>query len=225
MAKRRHRSANPDPVLYPVVLKPAGWPCLVVGGGRLALHKAADLLAGGARVVAVAPAWRVDFSPLALRPEFSRITRRFSPADLEGIRLVVAATDDRPTQEAVAREAERRGILCNVVDVPDLCNFYVPAILRRGDLMVAVTTAGKCPLFAASVRDYLARRLGSHLETALKLIGEGRSRIRARHPRSPRQWRKALDRLLTAPALEHLWEGRPGDFAAHWRSWRSREGI
>src|SRR5436190_5514960 len=132
--------------LYPVALKLAGRLAVVVGGGAVAQRKTADLLRAGARVWAIAPEWRADFSELEADPEAGgrllRITRGFTAGDLVGAFLVVAATDDGATQRAVARAAESQGILCNVVDVNDLCSFYVPATLRRGGLAIAVQTDG-----------------------------------------------------------------------------------
>jgi len=216
---REESSSTQD--LYPVLLKLAGRLCLVVGGGAVALHKTRELLRCGATVSVVAPGWPADFGSFDGNPLVSRSTRPFAPLDLGGVHLVVAATDDPETQREVARAAEERGILCNVVDVPALCNFYVPATLRRGSLTVSVSTEGKYPLLAVALRDSLARTLGAHLGPALDRLAEGRGIVRARYPEDPSRRTRALKDLLTDAALTDLVEGRLEAFEAHYRSWNS----
>jgi len=207
--------------MYPAVLKLNGHRCLVVGGGLIALRKTGELLRCGAFVHGVAPDWPADFASLEGNERLRRSSRPFDPSDLEGVFLVVAATDDRATQEAVAREAEERGILCNVVDVPELCNFFVPAILRRGSLVVAVSTEGKSPLLAVAVRDRLAGVLGPHLGAALERLAEGRALVRTLYPGDPEKRRRALFRLLAPKAARELLEGRLDVLERHWNRWKS----
>src|SRR5206468_10195970 len=137
-----------------------------------------------------------------------RATRRFEPSDLDGASLVVAATDDREVQEAVAQAAAARGVPCNVVDVNRLSTFYVPAVLRRGSLTIAITTDGKFPLLAVALRDRLAAVLGPQLGQALERLGGGRELAIARHPADPAKRLSVLRRLLSEPALELLLEDR-----------------
>ncbi len=187
--------------LYPIGLKLAGRRCVVVGSGPIARLKAEELLACGAVVQEVA--------------------RDFAPSDLDGVHLVVAATDDRQVQEVVARSADARGIPCNVVDVNHLCTFYAPAVLRRGALTISVATDGKFPLFAVAIRDRIAAALGDSVGPALELLGEGRARACERFPDDPDGRVAALRRLLSAPALESILEGRLDEFEAHWESWKT----
>ena len=119
---------------FPAVLRLVERRCLVVGGGKVALRKTGDLLRCGAFVHVVASKWPADFEQFQGNPRLSRSTRPFQQADLAGVVLAIAATDDRATQEFVAREATRRGVPLNVVDVPDLCSVIVPATLRRGSV-------------------------------------------------------------------------------------------
>ncbi|MEE9231574.1 MAG: bifunctional precorrin-2 dehydrogenase/sirohydrochlorin ferrochelatase [Acidobacteriota bacterium] len=212
---------GPEPFLYPVSLKLEGRRCLVVGGGTIALHKARELLRCGARVEMVAPDWPTDFGELDGHPDFRRMSRAFQTGDLEQVFLVVAATDDREVQNQVAAAAEERSILCNVVDVNDLCSFHVPAILRRGSLTVAVGTAGKSPLLAVHLRNRFGEWLGPHLGEVLDRLGEARRRVRARYPESPGERKQALKRLLTPQALDQLMNARLQDFEEHWQSWIS----
>ena len=196
------------PLLYPAVLKLEGRRCLVVGGGEVALRKTADLLHCGAIVHVVAPDWRADFAPLAARSRLSRTTRAFADGDLDGVVLVVAATDDPPTQEAVASAAARRGVLCNVVDVPALCSYYVPATARRGSLMVSVSTEGKFPLLAVALRDKIAALLGPQLGAALDRLAAVRRRVRTLYPDDPVRRKRLLARLVEPDALDAILEGR-----------------
>lgn len=207
--------------LYPVALKLNARHCLVVGGGEIALRKTRELLRCGALVHVVAPEWPADFAGLGGKSSLRRSSRSFELSDLDGVFLVVAATDDSAIQQAVARGAAERSLLCNVVDVNQLCNFYLPAILRRGSLSVSVSTEGKSPLFAVAVRDRLAGLLGEGIGPALDRLGEGRALARTRYPDDPEKRREALTRLLSPQAFHHLMQGRLEDFEAHWEVWKS----
>ena len=144
--------------LFPMFLKLEGRQCLVVGSGRVGEPKIEGLLETGARIRVVS----LDASP-AVR-EWARTgkleleLRSFSDDDLNGAFLAVVATNSRTLNERIYREAQRRGVLCNVVDVPDLCDFYYPAVVNRGDLQIAVSTAGKSPSLAQKIRQQLEKQ-------------------------------------------------------------------
>jgi siroheme synthase-like protein len=211
---REHRKN--DAPLYPVALKLEGRIALVVGGGTIALRKTTDLLKAGAHVRVVAPAWPADFRPLECEPgnayRLLRLTRRFAPHDLEGTAIVVAATDDRGVQQAVARAASERGVLCNVVDVNDLCSFYVPATLRRGGLAIAVQTDGRFPLLAVALRDRLARLIGPGFEQALDRLAEARRTARRVFPDDAAERTRRLRTLVSDDALDLLLGDRLAEF-------------
>ena len=207
--------------LYPIFVSLRGRRCLVVGGGPIAFQKTLDLLRCGAEVHVVATRWTADFEPLAVAGRLQRSTRAFERADLDGAFLAVAATDNPGVQMCVWEGAEARGMLCNVVDVPDLCNFQVPASVRRGSLTVSVSTEGKSPLFAAAVRDRLAALLPEDLGGGLERLAEARSIVRGLFPGSQPERRRALGRLLTPEAIDHLMEGRLAQFEAHWEQWKT----
>jgi precorrin-2 dehydrogenase/sirohydrochlorin ferrochelatase len=137
---------------YMACLDLEGRRCLVVGGGAVGLEKAAGLVAVGARVTVVSPELDAGFAELDV--EWRRGLYRSS--DLRGTFLVVAATSDRATNERVSRDAERRGMLCNVADVPELCNFILPAVPREGPIAVAVSTGGASPALAKRLRGQIA---------------------------------------------------------------------
>src|SRR5262245_46005511 len=195
------------PGLYPIALKLERRSCLVVGGGTIALHKSRELLQCGAFVHVIAQEWQAELEEFEPHPRLTRNTRSFRWQDLNGVFLVIVATDDATTQEEVARSAEERGILCNVVDVNPRCNFYAPAILRRGSLTVAVSTEGKSPLFAVAVRDRIGALLGPHVGPTLDRLGAGRALVRARFPDDAHRRRRCLEGLQTHRILEDLIEG------------------
>src|SRR2546423_12919335 len=160
-------------------LKLDGKQCLVVGAGKVGEPKIAGLLETGARIRIVAieasPSvreWaRAGLLELALRP--------FDASDLEGAFLAVVATNSRNLNERVYLEAQSRGVLCNVVDVPDLCDFFYPAVVRRGDLQIAVSTAGHSPSLAQTIRKQLEKQFGPGYAAWVAELGETRKLILA----------------------------------------------
>lgn len=218
-------AARPSPYpLYPVALKLQGRLAVVVGGGEIAHRKTVELLRSGARVWAIAPEWPADFESLEADPETEgrllRVTRRFTAGDLVGAFVVVAATDDAATQRAVARAAEAQGVLCNVVDVNDLCSFYVPATLRRGSLAIAVQTDGKFPLLAVALRDRLARLIGPDFAPALDRLAEARAEVRSLFPDDASRRVGELKSLFPDEALDLLLAERFDEFETRVASWR-----
>jgi len=160
-------------------LKLEGRQCLVVGAGNVGEPKIGGLLDTGARIRVVA----LDASP-AVR-EWARSgkieleLRPFSSDDLDGAFLVVVATSSRNLNERVYHEAQSRGVLCNVVDVPDLCDFFYPAVVRRGDLQIAVSTAGQSPSLAQQIRRQLEKQFGPGYAEWIAELGETRKLILA----------------------------------------------
>jgi precorrin-2 dehydrogenase len=140
--------------------------CLVVGGGPVGLEKATGLVACGARVTVVSPELHDELHRLGIEWR----ARRYEPGDLEGMFLVIAATSDRAVNEAVHRDAEARTMLCNVADVPELCNFILPAVHREGPIAVAVSTGGASPALAKRLRGRIAELVTPrHAELAEEL--------------------------------------------------------
>jgi precorrin-2 dehydrogenase / sirohydrochlorin ferrochelatase len=163
--------------LFPMFLKLEGRQCLVVGAGKVGEPKIEGLLETGARIRVVA----IEASP-AVR-EWARAgkleleLRRFETEDLDGVFLAVVATNSRSLNERVYHEAQRRGVLCNVVDVPDLCDFFYPAVVRRGDLQIAVSTAGQSPSLAQKIRQQLEKQFGPGYAAWVAELGETRKLI------------------------------------------------
>lgn len=164
--------------LYPVNLKVDGRPCTVIGGGRVALRKVESLLECGAEVKVVSPV--IDEAFAALRGRYEHVARPYRWGDLEGSFLAIAATDDDATNRAVEEEAHARHMLLNVVDKPAQCNFFVPATIRRGELMMTVSTGGELPALSRRLRLQLEAEFPQEWSPALELLGKARRRVLAR---------------------------------------------
>lgn len=165
------------PVPYSIALNLEGAPCLVVGGGTVALRKIEALIESGAIVRVVSPDVAPEIEALQKAKEVEIARRKFRIEDLRGMFLVISATDDRDVNELVAREARGQGTLVNVVDVPELCNFYVNAQVRRGDLTISVSTGGASPALAGKIRKDLERVYGEEYADFLLLMREYRPTI------------------------------------------------
>ncbi len=190
----------------PLVLDLDGVPCLVVGAGRVAERKIAALLRSGARIRVVAPWATPRLRALARRGSLTWDRGPYRRAHLRGARLVIAAASDSTANRAVARDARRRGVFVSVADDPDLCTLTLPAVLRRGPLVVAVSTSGESPALARALRDDLAKRIGPEHGVYVALVGSIRRRLR-RVP-DPADRRRRYRRLLGAPLLRLLRSGR-----------------
>lgn len=161
---------------YPIVARLAGRRVLVVGGGRVALRKVQGLAAAGAAVTVVAPEV-VD--ALAHLPGVTIRRRAYEPGDLAGHLLVIAATDDPAVQQQVFDDGERAGVLVNSADDPDRCSFILPAVARRGPVIVSVSTQGRSPALAGHLRDLLANALPEDLEAIVAAAAQRRDEIHA----------------------------------------------
>jgi precorrin-2 dehydrogenase/sirohydrochlorin ferrochelatase len=138
--------------LFPIFLKLAARPCTVIGAGKLAESKIESLLAANARVTVVAPHANARITALAEAGEITLHLREYKTGDIANQFLVVAATDNPAVNRAVFAEAEASGVLINAVDDPPFCDFYFPSVVRRGDLQIAISTAGHSPALAQRLR-------------------------------------------------------------------------
>jgi siroheme synthase-like protein len=161
---------------YPVFLRLAGVPVLVVGAGAVAARKVAGLAAAGAAVRVVAPQIGAD---LDRRLVVELHQRPYEPADLDGVRLVVTATGDPSVDAAVAADATAAGIWVNAADQPDDCTFILPAIARNGSLAVAVSTDGASPALARRLRDRAAELLTDDAAAVADELAVRRAAVRA----------------------------------------------
>jgi precorrin-2 dehydrogenase/sirohydrochlorin ferrochelatase len=160
--------------LYIACLNLSSRPTLVVGAGSVGLEKINGLLACGARVKVVAPDVHPDVDELSEVGAIELHRRTYAPADLDGCFLVVAATSDTGLNTRIYEDAEARLMLVNVVDVPELCNFVLPAILRQGPLAVAISTSGASPALAKRMRNEAAKVFGREYAELAFLLDEQR---------------------------------------------------
>lgn len=177
---------------YPVFLHIKGRRCVVVGGGEVAQRKAEALLEAGARVRVIAPSLTPRLAEMAAAGAVEAEPRPYISGDLKGAFLTIAATDNAETNALVTREARRRRVLLNVVDQPRACSFIVPSVVRRGELVLAISTGGLSPALARKVREELEAYLGPEYALLARVVGRVRRRLRHAGV-SPDAWNQALD--------------------------------
>jgi siroheme synthase-like protein len=167
---------------YMACLRVAGRRCLVVGGGTVGLEKVEGLLTCDASVTLVCPEAHPELQALAHEGSIEWLRRDYEPADLEGAFLVIAATDDSEVNIGLHEDAERRAMLVNVVDVPPLCNFILPAIVRSGPLAIAISTAGASPALAKRMKREISDLFGEHYARLAVLLNDARGWAKATLP-------------------------------------------
>ncbi len=163
-----------DIPFYIACLKLEGRRCLVVGGGDIGLEKVEGLLACNGEVTLVAPDAIQPLQDLAAEGSIAWERREYAPSDLEGSFMAIAATNDSEVNIGVYEDAERRAMLVNVVDVPPLCNFILPAIIRTGPLAIAISTAGASPALAKRIRNQIAEEYGEPYARLAIMLNEVR---------------------------------------------------
>jgi precorrin-2 dehydrogenase/sirohydrochlorin ferrochelatase len=191
---------------YPIFVDLQGQKTVVVGGGKVARRKIETLLAHGARVCVIARELTETLRQYGLEGRIEHLDREFAENYLDGAFLVIAATDDPLLNRRVSEAARERGLLINAVDQPADCNFIVPSILRRGDLLIAVSTSGKSPALARKVRQDLEKTFGPEYEAFLILMGEVRKEILSRGL-SPAENSRIFQGLVHSGILKALEEG------------------
>jgi precorrin-2 dehydrogenase/sirohydrochlorin ferrochelatase len=185
---------------YPILLELKGKRVLVVGGGRVAQRKIETLLEHGALVNVVAKELNSPIASLAEKGLIHYAGQDFSESHLDKIFLVIAATSDVSLNRHVSEKAQQKGLLVNAVDQPSECNFIVPSVLRRGDLVVAVSTCGKSPAFARKVREGLEEYFGDEYESFLTLMGNLRELVLSQGF-SQEQNKELFEKLISSPLL------------------------
>jgi siroheme synthase-like protein len=163
-----------DTPVYVACLRLGGRRCVVVGGGEIGLEKVEGLLACGGRVTLIAPEANEELRTLAEEGSIEWERREYRPEDLEGTFIVIAATDDTDVNIGVYEDAERRAMLVNVVDVPPLCNFILPAIVRQGSMAIAISTQGASPALAKRMKNEIADQFGPAYAELAVILNEVR---------------------------------------------------
>ncbi len=190
---------------YPVALGLEGKHCLVVGGGTLATEKVEGLLLAGAVITVISPAPSPTLAYLAEGHEITLRRRPYGIHDLAGVYLAYGATEDRAQNARVAADARRAGILVNAVDDIPNCDFFAMALVRRGDLQIAISTNGRSPAFARWVREYLDAWLPRAFGSVLDALADVRRDVRAQGAVPPyERWQAAIGEEV----FSHLPRGR-----------------
>jgi len=163
--------------LFPAFLKLEGRKCLVVGAGRIGQSKIEGLVACGAAITVIAPYANPSVESWAAAGRLVWRARGFEPSDLDRVFLAVVATSLPALNERIFQEARRRGVLCNVVDDPTRCDFYCPAVVRRGALQIAISTNGRSPALAQRLRRELEQELDPVYESGVEELGTTRQNL------------------------------------------------
>lgn len=183
-------------MLYPVFLDVRDRKCVVVGGGEVAARKAEALCDAGARVIVISPDLCPDLRAHADSGLVDYIPGEYRESVLDGAFVAVAATDDMEVNTQVNRDCHARNILINVVDVPSLCDFHVPSIIRSGDITVAIGTGGKSPALSRHLRLMLQDKIGPEYGQLLDILGTWRDTVKEKVPGQKRRhvlWLKLID--------------------------------
>lgn len=187
---------------YPIFLDMADRRCVVVGGGAVAERKVEGLLRAGARVTIVSPSLTPKLASLASQESVRHIARVYQPGDLRGYAVVFVGTDDGKVNREVAREARELGVWVNAADDPAHCDFILPSVVERGNLVVAVATGGSGPALSRAIREELEAYFTEDYALLAAIVGEVRRELKARSSiPTPEAWHNALDgdlrRLIT----------------------------
>lgn len=189
--------------LFPILVKLKKRKCVVVGAGKIAAAKAAGLLRDGAQVVVIGPQAIAWIQSQARAGKLSWHQREFAAGDLDGAFLAIAATNSRATNDAVFRACSERGVLCNVVDDPDRCDFYYPAVVRRGPLQIAISTGGRSPALARRLRIELEQQFGPEYGAWVEHVGNVRKQILRQHW-TAEEARKLMDQISSGESFEEF---------------------
>jgi siroheme synthase-like protein len=198
--------------LFPIFVKIEGRLIVVVGGGNIAETKIPSVLAAGARIRLVAPSITPQIAEWVRFGKIDWLPKQFEAVDLNGAFIVIAATSAPGVNEAVFREAEARGTLCNAVDDLEHCHFYYGSVVQRGDLQIAISTNGKSPALAQRLRTEFEADFGPEYEVWLQWLGAAREALRASGPSSETS-KKLLHELASRPMFEEFLQQakrRPG---------------
>jgi precorrin-2 dehydrogenase/sirohydrochlorin ferrochelatase len=179
-----------------------GRSCLVVGAGNIGQSKIRSLVAAVAKVHVVAPQASTAVVEWARAGVVTWDARSFEVSDLEGTFLVVAATSSVTVNKTIFHEAQRRGVLCNVVDDPEHCDFYYPAVVRRGNLQLAISTAGHSPALAQRLRRELETQFGPEYAGWLEELGKARQQLFSTNLQ-PEERRRRLHQLASRQAFDY----------------------
>jgi precorrin-2 dehydrogenase/sirohydrochlorin ferrochelatase len=188
--------------LFPMFVKLEGRRVLVVGAGAVGESKIASLLETGAAIRVVAPQAAARVREWAREGRIEWIAREYSPADFAGAFLVIAAAGSTALHDEIYAEAKSRGVLCNAVDEPQRCDFYFPAVVRRGELQIAISTGGLSPALAQRLRKDLEQQFGPEWEEWVAQLGRTRDELQS-IPMPPEQRKRLLHQYASLDPKPH----------------------
>jgi precorrin-2 dehydrogenase/sirohydrochlorin ferrochelatase len=192
---------------YPIHLDIKNRNCLIVGGGAVGTRKASTLLECGAHVIVVSPDPTPHLDRLASEGSIALKKRAYRSDDLTGMFLVIGATDDETLNHQVSEDAERAQILCNIADRPEVCNFILPSIVRRGDLVITVSTSGKSPALAKHLRQKLEKQFGREYADFLVLMGAIREKLLSQ-AHEPEAHKALFNQLIDSDLIQLMQAGK-----------------
>lgn len=193
-------------IYYPILLNIKHKNCLVVGGGGVGERKAITLMTCGANVSVVS----IDFTDRLIELEknnrLTLIKRPYQQSDLTGVFLVIGATNNESINTQIYHDAQQLNILCNIADKPEWCNFILPSIVRRDDLIIAVSTSGKSPALAKKIRKELEKQYGNEYALFLKFMGAIRKKLLSRE-HAPEAHKPIFEKLINSRLIELIQSG------------------
>ena len=195
---------------YPVHLKIQSRNCLVVGGGSVGTRKVAMLLECGGNVTVVSPAITRQLEDLASSRLIKLRKRSYQTGDLDGMFLVIGATNDERLNRQISSDADRLNTLCNIADRPEVCNFILPSIVHRDDLVITISTSGKSPAMAKKLRKMLENQFGKEYGKFLQLMGAVRKKLLSQ-AHEPEAHKHIFERLIASDLIAMIRDNRLKD--------------
>ncbi len=188
---------------YPVNLDIKKKRCLVVGGGAVGTRKVKTLLDCGAIVTVVSPFATEKLEKMAQKKEIIWHKRAYESSDINDAFLIIGATDDESLNVRISTDAQKQNKLCNIADRPEVCNFILPAIVQKEDLIIAISTSGQSPAFAKKLRKELDKQFGHEHAVLLKLMGAVRKKLLAAE-HEPEVHKPIFEKLLRSNLLQYI---------------------
>ncbi len=195
---------------YPVNLDVKNRKCLIVGGGRVGTRKVITLLDCGAIIIVVSPVASEKLLELADNSMITMKKRPYQASDLDGMFLVFGTTDDEELNRQISADAEKLNMLCNIADRPNVCNFILPSIVNRGDLVISISTSGKSPAFAKKLRKELDKQFGVEYAEFLRLMGAIREKLLS-EKHEPEAHKHLFEQFINSDLVEMIKNNRKKD--------------
>ncbi len=205
--------------LYPIFLNLEGKKCLVVGGGDVAERKITGLLGCKAGVTVISPVVNEKIDELVKESKLIYKKKAYQNGDIKGFFLVIGATDSMEINEIISTEAKELEILYNIVDIPDLCNFFVPSVVNSGDLKIAISTNGKSPALAKKIRKELEDIYGDEYVVFLDYLGKVRENLKKSKDMTEEKRTKIFKNIVYSDALNYLKNGEKEKFMKEIEKW------